>query len=190
MKLPSLFQTIVAAAVLTNVGLVLSPLFESFWPYPHGLGLRLLLCLLISAYAGYLLGFSAQRKGWGTYVLVSVGLFVASYHVSLPWMVIAGSIIVWVTRQLVARRAALPALADLGLAALAVCGFFWALSSSFWLAVWSFFLIQAGAALIPKSFRRTQPCCWADDSNAPAGSDRFGNAFKAADTALRQMLSQ
>lgn len=187
MKLPNLLQTIVAAALLTNVGLLLSPIFESLWPYPQGLGLRFLLCLLFSCYVGYLLGFAAERKGWVSCILLSLSLFLAAGHISLLWLLVAGGIFLWLSRQLVARRSVVPALVDFGLSAFAVCAFFWALCSSFWLAVWSFFLVQAGSALIPKKFGRRPQVGRERNECRSAGGDCFAGACRVAEVALEQL---
>jgi len=91
-------------------------------------------------------------------------------------------------RQLVFRRSVLPALADTALALIAALSFFWACSLSFLFAVWTFFLVHAGTALIPRKFSSGRTC---GGESAPAAvRDRFAEAAQAAEAALRQMQEE
>jgi hypothetical protein len=81
----------------------------------------------------------------------------------------------------------IPALMDLGLNALSVSASVWAItrSGSVFLAIWTFFLVQALFVSIPPRVKgKTKPVC-----DTAAESETFRQARRQADAALRQLFT-
>jgi hypothetical protein len=152
---------------------------------------RVLAPLLGLLYVLYLFRRSRPRVGrlatlavWG---LVSTAAWL-TLPALLPYVAVHAAMI-WLIRSLYFYAGALPALADLGLttSALALGGWAAARSGSAFLALWSFFLVQAFFVFIPVSFRRSA------GSIVPAAAteedDVFVRAQRSADAALRRLSS-
>jgi hypothetical protein len=155
--------------------------------FPVGLALRLVIAGLSLGYLLYLLGRSRERVGrisllllWG---LMAAGSWLLG--LSLPLYVLAHLGLVWLVRVLYHQSGFLAALLDLGLAALGLGAALWAAghSGSLFLACWSFFLVQALFTAIPVRF---------GGGPAPANpaDDRFEQAHRAAEAALRSLATQ
>ncbi|MGH8576033.1 MAG: hypothetical protein ACREXX_07925 [Gammaproteobacteria bacterium] len=80
----------------------------------------------------------------------------------------------------------LSALADLGLNALSVMATVWAVrqTGSVLLGIWCFFLVQALFVAIPPAMQRKKR-----GSGEPEAEDRFQEAYRVAESALRSLTS-
>jgi hypothetical protein len=187
MKTPTLMQGLLVALLLSFFGGVVHTALSLVWPAEAGL--RLVIALVALAYLLYLLSSSRVRTGrlvatvlWG---LVTAGLLYGAPSLLTYTLVHIG--LIWLLRSLYHYRVLLPLLADLGLCALGLCTALWALSQSgsLFLALWSFFLVQALFVSLPDRWRRSL-----DRGADPQGGDaRFQRAQNTADAALRRLSS-
>lgn len=184
---PRFLHGVLAAAALAFLAAalvaVLSPLL--------GLDsvIRLAAPLLALAYLLYLLRTIRARTGrvvtltaWGT--LATLAYWFAP---SLPFYLLIHAGAIWLIRSLYAYSGLLPAVIDLSLSALGVLTFCWAFlrTGSVFLATWSFFLVQALSAYVPRKIEGRQTQARRPDQNAG-----FERARRQADAALRQLFSQ
>lgn len=140
-------------------------------------------------YALYLLRASGERLGRLTTLaawLVATSL-IAWWSPPLPLYLVLHVSMIWLVRSLYFYAGLLPALADLGLNALAVAAVVWASvqSGSLMLALWCFFLLQALFVAIPPRVDSTG----AAEPTAGRDDDRFEQARRAAELALRKLSS-
>jgi hypothetical protein len=93
---------------------------------------------------------------------------------------------VWLIRALYYTAGVLPALLDLGLSALALAAAVWAAgqTGSVFLAVWSFFLVQALFVVMPRSVRDPAPL------KDGVRDDEFERAHRNAEAALRRLSTR
>ena len=95
---------------------------------------------------------------------------------------------IWLVRSLYFYSGVLPALMDLGLSALSISASVWAItrSGSVFLAIWTFFLVQALFVTIPPTVQgKSKP-----ERNSAAENENFTRARRQADAALRQLFTQ
>lgn len=186
MNRPTFFHGVIVAAVLGFFG---SAIVATLTPFV-GLGavVRLVIPLLGLAYLLYLLNRSAERVGRVTALTLWAGLAAVTWWIAPPLplylMIHVGAI--WLVRSLYFYSGILPAMMDLGLAALSVSAAVWAISrsGSVFLATWCFFLVQALFVAIPAAVKRkAQP-------EPAADSENFERAKRQADAALRQLFTQ
>ena len=188
MKRPSFFHGVIVAAVL---GFFASAIVATLTPFV-GLGpvVRLVIPALALAYLLYLLGRSEERTGrvitlslWG--VLAAGTWWIAP---PLPFYLLIHVGAIWLVRSLYFYSGVMPALMDLGISTLSVSATVWAISrsGSVFLATWCFFLVQALFVAIPPAIksRRTSR------RNAASESEKFDQAKRNADKALRQLFTQ
>jgi len=186
MKQPTFLEGVAFALAASLAGSVLYTALGTLFP---GIPVvRLLVASLGLAYVIYLLGRSPERVGRVTSAVA--WLLVAGVtwftHPPLPFYVILHLGTVWLIRSLYFYSSALSALADLGLNGLALAAAVTAITrtGSAFLGIWCFFLVQALFVVIPKSLNGM--------SGAVArytGEDRFQHAHRAAETAVRKLLS-
>ncbi|UCE89996.1 MAG: hypothetical protein JSW10_04010 [Pseudomonadota bacterium] len=151
--------------------------------------LHVVIAGLALAYVIYLLRRSRERVGrittlalWG---LASLALWVMA--MPLAFYLLAHIAMIWLIRSLYLYSSLFPALADLGLNALALAAALATAlhSESILLSIWSFFLVQALFAAIPSHLRTK-----CGNAHAPEhDDDRFQHAHRIAESALRKLSS-
>jgi hypothetical protein len=150
------------------------------------LAVRLVAVGIGGAYVLYLLQGAAVRTGriavFAGWLVATAGLSV--FAPSLAVILISQVLLISIVRMLYHHTSALAALLDLGLSAFALAALVWASAKtgSFFLATWSFFLVQALFASIPSEFGANR----SRDIQSPE-SDQFDRAFRAADAAIRRI---
>jgi hypothetical protein len=185
MKRPSFFEgvgvALVASIVISAGVFVIGAMFVS-----AGL-LQMMIALLSAAYISYLMIRSRERLGRLTVFAIWLGATLLS-GVFAPSLVIFALVqlgMIWIIRSLYYYNSVLAALADLGLIGLSMLAGMWAWfnTQSLFLAVWCFFLVQALFVYIPKQLKSSNT----KDTHAHHASDRFQQAYLAAEQAARQL---
>jgi len=187
MRRPGFLQGVGIALLAALLGEVLfvalSPLLGSLT------ALHMVIASASFGYIVYLLRSSGERLGRLTTLAAWLLGTVATAWIGPPLLLylLAHVGMIWLVRALYHYSSLLPAVADLGLNALAVAAVVWstAQSGSLPLALWCFFLVQALFVLIPQ---RLGPV----PVDAPAASveaDRFEQARQTAQVALRKLSS-
>jgi hypothetical protein len=184
-KKPSFLQGAAVGALIAVAGASLFATLRLFMT-PAAV-LEMLIPLTAGAYLAYLLTRSGVRTGrFATFAswIVSAAAIALFVH-SLALALVLHALLVWLARSLYFHEGALAALADLGLSVLAVAAAVGTAqhSHSPFLALWTFFLIQALFVAIPESLAARDPNAVRDEG-AP-----FRRARHAADGALRRLLS-
>ena len=188
MKAPGFSHGVVIAAVF---GFFASVFVATLTPYlGFGSVFRLIIPALGLAYLLYLMNRSKHRVGRVTTLLLWTVLAVTTWWSTPPltFYLLIHVVAIWLVRSLYFYSGVLPALMDLGLNALSVSASVWAFSrsGSVFLAVWTFFLVQALFVAIPPRVRRkTKPACDRDTE-----SETFRHARRQADAALRQLFTR
>ena len=185
MSTPTFFRGVLVAGALAAVA---AAGFATLVPFVgFGSVVRLGLPVISFAYILYLLKASNERTGNIATLSLWSALAIATWWVAppLPFYVLIHAAAIWLVRSLYYYAGAIPSLMDLGLSALSICGFVWALTrtGSVFLATWSFFLVQALFVVIPPAIGRQ-----AETPNADNGT--FDRARRQADEALRALASQ
>jgi hypothetical protein len=144
---------------------------------------RAVLLMLGAGAALYALADAQARTGRVVAAMAWVLLLAALLLVDPPLPLWLGALVfgLWLTRSLYRYQSPWQAGADaaLGLFALAAATVALRHSQSLFLALWCFFLVQAATAWIPCGPRSTPP---------PAG-DRYDQAQRSAEAALRRLAS-
>ena len=188
MKRPSFFHGAIVAGVL---GFFASAIIATLTPF-IGLGavLRLTIPALGLAYLLYLFSRSDERTGRVTTISLWSALAAITWWVAPPLslylLIHVGAI--WLVRSLYFYAGVLPALMDLGLSTLSVSATVWAItrSGSVFLATWCFFLVQALFVTIPPAVGGKKTTA----KNLAPNNDKFEQARRQADRALRQLFTQ
>jgi hypothetical protein len=186
MKRFGFLQGVFVAAVLAFVS---SALLATLTPFLGiGSAVRMVIPAISLAYILYLLRASDERTGTVAIVSLWSALAIVTWWISpaLPLYVLIHVGAIWLVRSLYFHSGVIAPFMDLGLSAIAVSAFVWALThtGSVLLAAWSFFLVQA---LFVGIFRFTpgQP-----PHVASTGNEGFDRARRQADDALRLLLNQ
>ena len=188
MKRPTFFHGVIVAAVL---GFFASAVVATLTPFV-GLGsvIRLAIPGLGLAYLLFLFSRSEERVGRVTTISLWSALAVVTWWVSppLPLYLLIHVAAVWLVRSLYFYSGLLPALMDLGLSALSISASVWAItrSGSVFLATWCFFLVQALFVAIPPAVKEKEK----QERNIAADNERFEQARRQADAALRTLFTQ
>lgn len=188
MKRPTFLHGVIVAAVL---GFFASAIVATLTPFV-GLGtvFRLVIPALGLSYLLYLFSCSEERIGRVITLSLWSALAVVAWWVAppLPLYLFIHVGAIWLVRSLYFYSGMLPALLDLGLAALSISAMVWAItrSNSVFLATWCFFLVQALFVVIPPAVKRRQNA----QRNTTADSENFEHARRQADRALRQLFTQ
>lgn len=182
---PSLGAGLVAAFLLSASG---AAVLAAAAPWlGSATALRAVVALLGLAYTLYAIARSGERVARVTTIACWIVVASAVWLAGLPLAgyVLAHLGLVWLVRSLYYYSGLLPAIADLGLAALGAAFAVWAAqrSGSAWLALWCFFLVQAFHVLIPASLTQRGAAA------AEAADDAFGRAHRAAEAAVRRLSS-
>jgi len=188
MKKPVFIQGVVVAAVLAFAA---SAMIAALTPF-IGVGgiVRVVIPAIALAYILYLLRSSSERLGRITTLSLWSAMAVATWWVGPPvalYMLIhVGAI--WLVRSLYFYSGVFPALIDLGLSAMSVSAFIWAISrtGSVFLAAWCFFLVQALFVAIPERIAGRKVA-----ERIPAtDNEPFDCARRQADQALQQIFTR
>lgn len=182
-RVPSLGSGLAAAVVLSACG---AALLAALTPWlGSGAALRLSVAALGFGYAVFLIARSGERIGLLTTLVgwVAVACVVWLAGLPLAGYVLAHLGLVWLVRSLYYYSGLVPAIADVGLTALAAAFAAWAAmrSESAWLALWCFFFVQAFHVAIPASLARSTP-----PAERPV-DDAFARAHRAAEAAVRRL---
>lgn len=186
MKRPSFFQGVIVAAIL---GFFASAIVATLTPFV-GLGpvVRLVIPALGLAYLLYLFGRNEERTGRVTTLSLWAALAAATWWAAppLPLYLLIHVGAIWLVRSLYFYSGVMPALMDLGVSALSVFATVWAISrtGSVFLATWCFFLVQALFVAIPPAIKARR------NNQATRESEKFDQAKRNADKALRQLFTQ
>ena len=187
MNRPGFFGGVIIAAVLgffaSAVVATLTPLFG------FSNVVRLIIPALGLAYLLYLMSRSKARVGRVTTLSLWCALAAISWWIAppLPLYLLIHVAAVWLVRSLYFYSGIVPALMDLGLSALSISASVWAMtrSGSVFLAIWTFFLVQALFVAIPPAVKgKTEP-----EGNTAVDNENFGRARRQADAALRQLFT-
>ncbi|MFW2440401.1 MAG: hypothetical protein ACN4GR_13645 [Arenicellales bacterium] len=185
MKRPSFIEGAIFALAVSTVGSVLLPVLS--WTLPTATVLRLLIAGIGFSYVIYLLSRNDERIGRVTTIVVwsVAAMAVWIFAPSIVLYALLHLALVWLVRSMYFYSSALSALLDLGLSGFSLATTLWVASwtGSFFMTLWSFFLMQALFVAIPSSWksgsaRVNRP----DDSN-----DRFEHAYHAAQSAVRKL---
>ena len=186
MKRPTFFQGVLVAALFALAG---SAFVAAFVPFLGSVTVaRLVVPGLALAYLLYLLPRSGHRAGrvttfalWSVMAIAS-WLFVPSFAFYL--LIHAGAL--WLIRSLYFYSGVLPALIDIGLNGLSVVAGLSTLhrTGSVFLAIWTFFLVQALFVAIPTAIRGTTASATATLDNG------FERSRRQAELALKQLIGQ
>ena len=184
MKKPSFLQGALVGFAIALGGAALFSTLRLF--VPAATALVAMMPVVAAVYVAYLMWRSDVRTGrFATFVLwsasaLAIGLLVES--VALAFVLHAS--LVWLVRSLYFHNGVLPALADLGLSALAVCAAVGTAmhSHSPMLSIWTYFLIQALFVAIPESLATPQP-------DVSEDTTPFRRAQRTAESALRRLVT-
>ncbi len=184
MRRPSFLQGVAVALVASLAGAAsFAPLASLLGP---GVALRLLIPLLGLAYVLYLLSRSATRVGRVVTVAAWLAASAATWLLAPPLALYAVVHVglIWLVRSLYLYSSVACALADLGLVVLGALVAVGTIehTGSLFLALWSFFLVQAASAAIPTTLQRSRP--------APAAVEEpFERARRVAEAALKRIYA-
>ncbi|MGD8976639.1 MAG: hypothetical protein PVG91_03480 [Gammaproteobacteria bacterium] len=189
MKRPTFLHGVGLALALAVTGAAAFAAIAAWSPLAVDAALRGVIAVVGLAYVVYLLASSGNRIGRVTTLAIWLAVASATWWLApaMPVFLLVHALMIWLVRVLYFHDRALPALTDLGLGLVAVAAAVWAVagSGSLFLALWSYFLIQALFVLIPgsrASGRKRDPAIPAD-----AGFER---AHRSAESALRRLATR
>jgi len=189
MKRPTFGRGVAIALALALIGASGFAAITAWSPLATGPALRGVIAAIALAYVIFLLGSSAQRIGRVTALAVWLTVAISTLWLAptLPVYLLVHALMIWLVRVLYFHERALTALADLVLGLLALAASVWAAlgSGSVFLALWTYFLVQALFVLIPEvgaTGRTPNPAIPTD-----AGFER---AHRSAEAALRRLSAR
>lgn len=184
MRTPSFFEGVALAFGLSLLGSLAYGALDLV--LPTGLVLPLVVAGLSLAYLLYLLNRSPERVGRLTTLAVWFALATAVWlwPLSLPLYVLVHLGMLWLIRSLYFHGSLLAAMADLMLNGLALIAGLWAArqTGSLFASLWCFFLVQALFSFIRSRIPGGR------NTAEPTSEDRFGQAHRAAEAALRRLI--
>jgi len=182
---PTFIEGAVFAFAVSVSGGVLLPVLSLI--LPGGTVLRLLIAGLGVAYILYLLNRSSERTGRVTTLAAWLVAALAIWIIAPSPVLYAllHLVLVWLIRSLYFYSSALSALVDMGLSGLSLATAFWVASwtGSVFLSLWCFFLVQALFIAIPSSWQLRS----GKEYRSHDGGERFGLAYRAAQSAVRKL---
>jgi len=190
MKRPTFLEgVLVALAASLGAGVLGTALGTLF----AGAGvLHLVTAVVGLSYVLYLLSRSPERVGRITTLVAWILAAGAAWGLGLPigLYLLAHLGLIWLVRSLHFHSSLLAAVADLGLSGLGLAAALWAVlhTGSLLLGVWCFFLVQALFVVIPPRLSR-RPFRPSPGAEGDEGDERFRQAERAADAALRKRVS-
>jgi hypothetical protein len=186
MKRPGFFEGISLALAVSIVGSLLFSILNTV--LPGNMVLRLLIAGVAFAYIVYLLSRSNERLGRVTVLAVwaVAALSIWMFSPSFVIYVVLHLILMWLVRSLYFYSSVLSALTDMGLSVLGFLGAVWAVSwtSSLFLGLWCFFLMQALFVFIPSNWKGRS---LNKTAGQPVGENPFDLAHRAAEAAVRKL---
>lgn len=186
MNRPSFWREVGVALALSIVGAIACPAIAAF--IGSAAALRLVVAGAGTVYAVLLLRSLHPRAGRllaiAAWLALDIALFVFDPPLLL-WLM-AQTFAIWLLRCWCCYGSLVAALVDgaLGLFALAAATAGAAHSHSLFLALWSFFLVQALFVLIPDTLRPRIA------ASAPEDEVRFDQAHRSAEAALRRLTAR
>ncbi len=187
MKRPTLLEGVSVAIAASATGGVFFSVLGSV--LPTGSVSRLLITGFGLTYVIYLLSRSDERIGritvLTTWLAASGTIWLLSP--SLPLYLLLHVGMLWVIRSLYFYSSVLSSLADLGVNVLSLATTVWAAleTGNAFLIIWCFFLSQALFVFIPAAIGPHE----SKHTNRNAGEDRFEQAYREAEAALRKYSS-
>jgi hypothetical protein len=181
---PGVMGAAIVGLVLAFIGSVL----QTIIPAGSGLTVEALTSLLTGIYVLYLLSQTSERTGRVTSFLVWSATTVALTlsGCGLTAMLVSQVLMISALRALYFHNGVLPVLLDGALSFFALAAAVWAFvhSGSLFLAIWTFFLVQAAFVLIPA-------CRSGDLSAGSTHSDStFTQSHRAADQAINRLAAR
>ncbi len=185
MKRPDFFEGAVVGVIAS---IVASALFTTLvWVFNPDNVLELIITGISFGYILYLLARSHEKTG--RIVVLTAWSIIATlvWMLSLPLMlfIFVHVALMWLIRSLYFYSSLLSSLIDMGLTGLSLAVALWAgmHTSSLFLSIWCFFLIQALFVTIPA--RMNKPTT--TQLITPEREDAFESAHRSAETALRKL---
>ncbi len=183
MKTPGFSEGVLVAAVASVSGAALYTAFILL--FSIGMGARLAVTFIFSAYLVYLLWRSPNKTGRMTALFFWGATLLATWFLDppFPWYLAIHLGAIWLIRALVFYKNIISVFADLALTALSLVATMWAYlnTHSILLALWSLFLVQALFTVIPHQWPRKTK------STIVNKNDRFMQAHRNAEAALRKL---
>jgi hypothetical protein len=190
MRRPGFWREVGVALALGSVGAIAHPAVAAF--VGSAASLRLIIGAIGIVYAVLLMRGVQARAGRVIAIAAWLALDIALFVFDPPlllWL-LAQSFAIWLLRCWCCYASLLAALADgaLCLFALAAAMVGAAHSHSLFLALWSYFLVQALFVLIPDTLRPRSAGAIHPDQRGH-GEDRFDQAHRSAEAALRRLTA-
>jgi len=186
MRRPGFFEGVAVAIIASLAGGACHAALTTL--LPAGTSLRFVVAGLGLAYVVYLLSRNEERVGRITTIALWLAAAFALWLVGPPFAayLAAHLVLLWLVRSLYFHSSLVVALADLGLVALGLAAAIWSAtrSHSAALSIWCFFLVQALYVAIPPRIAAR-----GEANREPAPEDRFQQAHRAAEAALRRIHS-
>lgn len=159
--------------------------------YPS-IALRLCISAIGFLYILYILAKTSTRIGRGTVGALSALAIAALlfFNPSFVFFALALTALIWIVRSLYNYQSVVFTLADGVLCAISLASAAWGfmLSHSIMVALWCYFLVQALTAAIPRSFEAVAAMKNRTAGHGKPSQDRFSEAQRAAQEALRQLV--
>lgn len=185
MKRVGFFEGVSIALVASIGASVLFMALTSF--FAMDFVLRVLIAAMGLMYTLYLLQRSGEKAGRITSVVMWLAAATTLWLLGpgLPVYLLGHLCLIWLIRTLYYHSSLISALLDFGLVLFGAAAALWAGSETgnFFLSVWSFFLVQALFAAIPKRWLHSRET----PKQANPLHDRFQEAYRAAEAAIRKL---
>jgi hypothetical protein len=184
MNRPSFFQGCIAALLAGVFGSV--TLVTGTMIFSSAFTFHTVIALLGGCYLLSLFATSRHRTGQLTmlcvWLVASIAVFTAGFSVLVQVALQMG--LIWLSRSCLFYRHALTSLADLGLQVVSFMAGTWALTQtgSFFLTIWSMFLVQAMFVFLPEPEAKTEKA----EAAACSQSDDFNRALRRAENAWKR----
>jgi len=187
MKRPTFFEGVWVAMLASIAGGVVFTTLASF--FSAGAVLRVVITGIALCYVLYLLSRSSERSGRIAVLTLWIIAVAAAwlFTPSVPLYVVFHAGMIWIIRSLYFHSSATGSLADLGISGLSMAAALWAglQTQSLFLSIWCFFLTQALFVAVPAAVNTQRSRSMGQE----IGEDRFENAHRAAEAALRKFSS-
>lgn len=189
MKRPTFGRGVALALALALIGAAGFAAITAWSPLATAWALRGVIAAIALAYVIFLLGSSAQRTGRVTAMAVWLTVAISTLWLAptLPVYLLVHALMIWLVRVLYFHDRALTAIADLALGLLALAAAVWAAlgSASVFLALWTYFLVQALFVLIPETGATGRT-----PHEAISTDTGFERAHRSAEAALRRLSAR
>jgi hypothetical protein len=184
---PTFIEGVWVAIMASIAGAAVFTVLASF--FSGGAVLRWVITGAALCYVLYLLSRSSERSGRVAVLTLWLIAVAAAWFISppLPLYVAFHAGMIWIIRSLYFHSSAVGSLADLGISGVSMAAGLWAglQTHSVFLSIWCFFLTQALFVAVPTGINALR----ARTREQEIGEDRFENAHRAAEAALRKFSS-